>query len=313
MSTIDTVQRTQVDVSTNDSIRVYYDPTTDVPPMPSVSVVKNLRVDPEKEDALEGWRSRFDGQSKWARPWWKDQMQFKALRGTLVHFTILNELGDASGNTHFHNVGESDWGHEEYYAECQLNKWTKHAPSANTDEISYVPRNNKHDGEHAWDKAVRGMKWAAKSFKEEIIDTGPLTPANVIDVENFVFDTEYGYGGQYDLLYEDDNGDIILSDLKTSSAVRFDHKLQGSAYKRAIESERDITIDQCEVIRLHPDSETVEVSRSEDWNRSLDGLAHEFLGLADKAYVEYADALQQAEADLLSDRDATSQTELPDA
>jgi len=87
--------------------------------VPSVSVIKGLRTDPEKEDALQGWRDRFDGQSSWSRPWWNDQKQFKAVRGT-VHFTILNALGDASGETYFHEVGDSDWGMEEYYSEYVL-------------------------------------------------------------------------------------------------------------------------------------------------------------------------------------------------
>lgn len=311
----DNISRTQVDVDPSDpdsdKIRVYYSHDHDAPPMPSVSVVKGLRVDPEKEQALQGWRERYDGQSKWGRPWWKDQMHFKRYRGTLTHYMILSELGDAAGDTYFHNVGEKEWGHEEYDAEYRLKKWSNHAPSANTDEVPYVPRDNKYDGEHAWDRAVRDMKWAARAFKKEIIDNGRLSIDNVRGVESFVFDTVYGYGGQYDLLYETPDGRTVLSDLKTSSAVRFDHKLQSAAYKRAVESREDITIDECEVIRLHPDSETVEVSRSPDWDRSLEGLAHEFLGLADQAWAtEYAEALQRAREQL---HEETRQSELGDA
>lgn len=279
-----------------EKIRVYYSPHYDAPPMPSVTVIKGVMVDPEKEKALQGWRDRFDGQSQWGRPWYKDQKFFKAYRGTLVHFAILSALGDAAGNTYFHEVGDDNWGKEEYWAEYNLKKWSKKAPSANSDEVPYTPRANKYDGEHAWDKAVRGMKWATRTFKKEIIDNGLLSPENVIDVEEYVFDTEYGYGGQFDLLYEDDDGKIILSDVKTSSGVRFGHKLQGAAYKRAVESERDITIDECEIIRLHPDKENVEVSRSSDWDRTLDGLEHQFLGLCDEAnQVVYKEALEYAE------------------
>lgn len=328
----DNISRTQVRVNPSDpdsdTIRVYYSHDDEAPPMPSVSVIKGLRVDPEKEEALAGWRERYDGKSSWSRPWWKDQMHFKRYRGTLTHYMILAELGDAAGETYFHQVGDKDWGHEEYDAEYRLKKWSHHAPSANTTEVPYTPRQNKYDGEHAWDRAVRDMKWAARAFKREIIDDGRLDPANVRGVESFVFDTEYGYGGQYDLLYDyavDDDGNpiededaydgtpetrTVLSDLKTSSAVRFDHKLQSAAYKRAVESRENITIDECEVIRLHPDSETVEVSRSPDWDRSLEGLANQFLGLADQAWaVEYSDALDRAEQEL---REETTQSELAD-
>lgn len=268
--------------------------------MPSVTTVKDLRVDPEKEDALEGWRNRYDGQSAWARPWHKDQMKYKGYRGTLIHFVVLDALADASGDTYFHEVGDNDWGYEEYYAEYCLKKWSKKAPSANTDEVPYIPRNNQYDGEHAWDKAVREMKWAAKAFKEQIIDTGHLDLNNVEAVEQFLFDTEFGYGGQFDLLYTDNNGDTVLSDIKTSSAVRFDHKLQGAAYKHAIESEGDVSVDRCEVIRLYPDDEVVEVSTSEEWDRSLRGLEHEFLGLCDQARVTFQATIAEATEELMS-------------
>lgn len=312
-----------------DRIRVYYSPELGLSPMPSVSVIKGLREDPDKEDALQGWRDRFDGQSSWGRPWYKDQKQFKAVRGTLVHFAILNALGDASGETYYHQVGDDEWGKEEYWAEYTLKKWSKKAPSANSDEVPYTPRNNKYDGEHAWDKAMRGVKWATRVFKTAIIDgehpsdatvpdgtelDGRLDPQSVTAVERFVYDEDYGYAGQYDLLYsyETDGGEErnVLCDLKTSSAVRFDHKLQSSAYKRAIESSSwgPDTIHECEIIRLHPDKEVVEVSRSPDWNRSLDGLAHQFLGLADIAQnVVYSETLADAHDLLMGESD--SQTE----
>jgi len=305
----DDVVRTQVDHD-GDSIRLYYLPGSNRPPMPSVSTIKRLRVDPDKEDALQGWRERYDGQSGWARPWYKDQKMYKAYRGTLVHFAILDALADAAGDTYFHEVGDRDWGHEEYYAEYCLKKWSKKAPSANSDEVPYTPRNNQYDGEHAWDKAVREMKWAAKAFKEQIIDTGHLPRENVESVEQYLFDTEFGYAGQFDLLYEDANGDTVLSDIKTSSAVRFDHKLQAAAYKRALESTSDVSVDRCEVIRLYPDDEVVEISSSHEidhpkagdgtpWDYSLQGLEYKFLGLCADAKVEYQATIDEATEELL--------------
>jgi len=303
-------------------IRVYYSPDDDNPPMPSVTTVKDLRVDPDKADAINGWEQRYDGKSSYARPWWKDQMAYKGHRGTLTHFTILSALEDhcqedvaASGETYFHDVGDTDWGREEYESAYALKKWSKKAPSANTEKISFQPRENKYDGEHAWDKAVREMKWASHAFKLRMIDgvhdssiyerhsedcslEGRLADAEIIGLEEFVYNTEYGYGGQYDLLYKTANGRVVLSDLKTSSGVRFDHKLQGAAYKAAVESATDIDIDETEVIRLNPDYEEVEVSRSSQWDRSLRGLEIQFKGLCDTARVEYQQTIEQAAKEL---------------
>jgi len=120
----------------------------------------------------------------------------------------------------------------------------------------------------------------------------------VLGLEEFVYNTEYGYGGQYDLLYEAPDGSIVLSDLKTSSGVRFDHKLQSAAYKLAVESFTDYEIDETEVIRVYPDDEVVEVSRSHQWDRSLDGLGHEFLGLVDQSKKSYQQTIQAAATQL---------------
>jgi len=111
-------------------------------------------------------------------------------------------------------------------------------------------------------------------------------------------------GTTIDLLYEDPERGTVLSDLKTSSAIRFDHKLQSAAYKRAIESSSwgPDTIHECEVIRLHPDKETVELSRSPDWDRTLEGLAYQFLGLVDHCQmVVYSETLTQAHELLMMD------------
>jgi len=303
-------------------IRVYFSPDDDNLPMPSVTTIKDLRVDPEKDAAIGGWKNHFDGKSAYARPWHEDQKEYKGHRGTLVHFTILSALEtsstSASGDTYFHRVGDDDWGREEYESEYALKKWSTKAPSANTDEIGFTPRDNKYDGEHAWDRAVREMKWSARAFKARMIDgihdsniyerhtddselEGRIADAEIIGLEEFVYNTQYGYGGQYDLLYKTADGRVVLSDLKTSSGVRFDHKLQSAAYKLAVESATDLTIDETEIVRIYPDKEVVEVSRSPQWERSLEGLGHQFLGLTDQARVSYQQTIQAAAEELKED------------
>jgi hypothetical protein len=56
----------------------------------------------------------------------------------------------------------------------------------------------------------------------------------------------------------------------------------------------DIEVDETEVIRVYPDDEVVEVSRSPQWDRSLEGLEHEFLGLVDKSKSEYMKTIENA-------------------
>jgi len=175
---------------------------------------------------------------------------------------------------------------------------------------------------------MRGVKWSTRTFKQAIINgsdpdeatvkgdsktlDGRFSPENVIGVEQFVYDEDYGYAGQYDLLYyyidEEGNRRNVLADVKTSSAVRFDHKLQSAAYKRAVESSEwgPDTIHECEILRLYPDKEVVEVSRSPQWDRTLDGLAHEFLGLCDKAInAVLSETIATAHAELMDEQTTT--------
>lgn len=264
--------------SDDEEIRVYY--TEDGWMAPSVTTITELRVDPEKDEALEGWRDRFDGQSSYARPWWKDQMTFKGERGTLAHFAMLSTVGDPSGDTYYHQVGDDDYGREEYEAVYHLQKWSTHAPSANEDD-QRTPRNNQYDGEHAWDRAIRDISWCTTAFEEWWDDD-----YDVIDTERYVTckvetddGDDFGYGGQLDLLYEDDEGNVVCCDLKTSSGIRHSYKIQLAAYANAIEAD----VDRIEVARFHPDTETVEVEDNTDWSRSRDGLTYEFLALADLA------------------------------
>jgi len=97
----------------------------------------------------------------------------------------------------------------------------------------------------------------------------------VMSVECFVTNTDVGYAGQFDLLYIDSNGDVCLGDIKTSSRVYPKHKKQLVAYANAV----NIDVDVCQVIRIHPDSESYEVSRSDEWFESRDELYEQFIEL----------------------------------
>jgi hypothetical protein len=294
----DRVRRDEVSPSEwpdDEQVRVYYTPDfTFVGP--SVTTVTDCREDPEKDEALDGWRDAYDGQSSYARPWWRDQMVFKQLRGTLAHYAMLATIGDPSGDTYYHRVGSENYGFEEYQAEYHLRKWSQFAPSASVDD-QLTPRNNEYDGEHAWDRAMRDISWCVDAFKDWWRDDW-----TVLETETFVTATPLssdgvarGYGGQLDLFYENHHGETVVCDLKTSSGIRTGYKLQLAAYARAL----DRHVDRLEVARFHPDSETVEVEDDTDWQRTRQGLDAEFVGLLDQAHhVEYADVL---DSDVITD------------
>jgi len=74
----------------------------------------------------------------------------------------------------------------------------------------------------------------------------------------------------------------------------------------AVESIHDITIDATEIIRIDPDAEAVAVERSSEWDRTLDGLGHQFLGLLDKSQSAYQATLDTAARQLRETYNMTS-------
>lgn len=114
---------------------------------------------------------------------------------------------------------------------------------------------------------------------EMIRDVYGIHPENTLDVELFVLNREVGYAGQFDLLYADeDTGEVVLADIKTSKRVYDKHLIQLSAYAYAV----DIAVDRMEVLRLNPDGETWEVSNSNEWIEDRADLYEEFCGLREQ-------------------------------
>jgi len=213
--------------------RVYFSPEHDRF-LPSVTTVLDQRPKPV---ALKKWQEKNDGTD--GNPHWRDIMNFKSYRGTLVHYNLLNPFSD-----------EDIGGHNEEEAEEELKKGT---PVGD------------------WQDYKQAMHWARQAF-DNIAKRRGINQDSVLNVECFVENTDIGYAGQFDLLYIDEDGDVVLSDLKTSARVYDKHKMQLTAYKNAV----PLTIDKLEVIRLHPDSETSEVSHDADWLEDPDELYQEF-------------------------------------
>lgn len=87
-------------------------------------------------------------------------------------------------------------------------------------------------------------------------------------VEKFVHhptrETRYGtvgtYAGQADLVYVDENGDLVMCDVKTSDEIHEAYFSQLMAYKKALEY-HGYDIDRCEILRVDPVTQSCELKR----------------------------------------------------
>lgn len=253
-----------------EATRIYYDLSDGWMGL-SVSEVKGHREDAEKDDAIDGWKDYYDGSNKRQSPHHADQSAFKMARGTLGHYAVLSTLDDSLAKTH-----------EEEHAEELLKNWDEQRPSVNSDDIP-DPSGDPHayDGEQAWSRCMRDINWAMDEF-EALSDEHNITPESTIEVEQYIRHDDPNYGGQYDLLFENHRGEAVLADLKYSSGIRFDHKLQLGAYARACTHD----VDKVAVLWLSPDKDDSKLEYEDCWDRTRKGLEHEFLGLCDKARAQ---------------------------
>lgn len=202
--------------------------------LPSVTTVLDQGEEPA---GIKYWKQKNDGKN--GNPHWKDILNYKANRGTMIHYKLLNEF---SGED-IHGKNEDD-----STSELKLNgNWKRYQ-----DDLTFA--------EDAWKeiKQVRGIN-------EE----------SVLDVECFVTNIGVGYAGQFDLLYIDKDSNIVLGDLKTGKGVYPKYKKQLVAYENAL----NLDVDRLEVIRIYPDGEEWEVSASEDWAESREELWKEYRDL----------------------------------
>jgi hypothetical protein len=193
-------------------------------------------------DGLQYWREKYDGED--GRKDWRDILTYKSNRGTLIHYHLLNQFYDGDM-----------WGIEEQNSKESL-------------------QSNSN-----WERFEEDLTFAEEFF-EEVSETYCITEQNVLEVECFVTNTDIGYAGQFDMLHIDCDGNICLSDIKTSKRVYKKHKLQLTAYAEAL----NFDVDRLEVIRIHPDSDSGEVSPkredvSYEWLENRDELLDEFIEL----------------------------------
>ena len=204
--------------------------------LPSVSTVLDMRKTPE---ALKRWKERTDN--------YEEIMSYKQNRGTLIHAECQMPLvpeGPDSGEPI-----KQIWGEDEEESVEEL----------------------KAHGEY--ERYQEDLEWAMDAWDMIQLVCNFDT---VLDVETYVANTDIGYAGQFDLLYQDEEaGETVLADLKTSKYVYDKHQLQLSAYEMAV----PMAIDRMEVIRLNPDKKDWFVSSSHDWNTPIEEMQSEFIRL----------------------------------
>jgi hypothetical protein len=125
-----------------------------------------------------------------------------------------------------------------------------------------------------WSRYRDDLTYAEEAW-EQIKRVRGISKEDVLNVECFVTNSGVGYAGQFDLLYVDEDSNVVLSDIKTSNAEYAPyekHKLQLTAYANALELDVDIL----EVLIIHPDSETWKISHHTDWPEEVDDLWGEF-------------------------------------
>lgn len=208
--------------------------------LPSVSTVLDEKPEPE---GIKQWKQKYDGAGETQH--WRDILQYKSNRGTLIHYQLLNEFEDGD----MYSVDEEN-SEEELKVEGDWQRYRQ--------DLTYA--------EEAWEQI--------KHFRG-------ITADSVLNVECFVTNTGVGYAGQFDLLYVDDDSNVVLSDIKTSnanSAPYKKHKLQLTAYKHALR----LDVDKLEVLIIHPDTQQWKISHDSDWDESVDELWAEFRQLREQ-------------------------------
>lgn len=199
---------------------------------------------------------------------WEAITKYKQNRGTLIHYECQNPL-----------IDEEIWSSDEQSSE------------------DYI----KETGQ--WERYEREREWALEKW-ELIRSVYGITPETVLDIETYTLNTDVGYAGQFDILYQDqETNETVLCDLKTSKDIYDKFPLQLSSYAHAV----DISIDRAEVIRMNPDNDDWFRSTSHDWERPLEDYYAEFIGYRRQFEEERMDAVLAHIQDLIERNEITKE------
>lgn len=257
---------------TVDDVGRLYEVGSDRDLHPSVSTILDVRETPEK---LKQWKQRQSN--------YEEVMNYAQNRGTLVHAHCQEDIIPLDPDS-----GEpikAIWGEDEELSEQALkenDEWERFQ-----DELEWFDR--------AWDRIKRVL-----GLPPTPDDRGSDEYNTVLDVETYVAQTEIGFAGQFDLLYEDDEtNETVLADLKTSKNVYEKNQLQLSAYKMAV----PMSIDRMEIIRMNAEQRDWYISSSHDWERSIDDLQDEFIELRKQLEREKLRTIVDTISDIDTDND----------
>lgn len=293
------------------NVRLY---THDGQKLPSVTTV--LKTRDEDTSNLEAWKERNDG--KGDNAFHKHLYWYARHRGTLAHFHALKKLDEDlqwspdEGDSVYqlenvHNLNDKNVDYEVHDSSPKEVLYSvlknQHSVESWGEFYDRYPPNQSHRyySEALIAQKERDVDFFVDTF-QHICDVLDLTEDNVIEVERYLFDTEYGYAGQVDMILEYPNGDTVIADLKTKKGAYDKEKLQGVAYGEAAVRTDDIPVDEIdrtEVWCIHPDTglwsifcDDASVSplhTSKYWDEDYDELWNEFRTLVEEfEYTENA-------------------------
>lgn len=190
----------------------------------SATTILDLWTNEEKKRKLENWKEENDGSGDTEHH--EKILRYTQLRGTYLHAKAQEKYAD-----------EEVWGEEEEHTVEEL----------------------KSFGEYHGIDAYERVKEEEEYFVEEIHNMLDPRIDEVLFVEDYVFNSNPQYAGQSDLVYRNNDGEVVICDLKTSKVISYTYLLQTNAYAKVIENELGEPVDKLQICRAHPDEEDSEV------------------------------------------------------
>lgn len=265
--------------------------------LPSVTTVLNTRN--EDKSNLYAWQDRNDGEGNNA--YHEHLFWYKRHRGTLCHWHALSKLDeDLAWSDDEQSSFEELWDQNDDDVKDATPREVLYSVMKDVNAVDtwgdFYERHPPYEDKDYYREEL--MKWVDQDIGffveafERVCNKLGVSSDNIIAVEKFLFEVEFGYAGQVDLIYEDDDGEIVVADLKTSGGCYDKHKIQGAAYGRAAERS-DLgfdKVDRLEVWRFHPDTGNFAVHSHDAtisglhidswWKKTYDDLWCEFKVLA---------------------------------
>lgn len=238
----------------------------------SVTTILDKKEDNGKENALKYWRKNNNGNGDNAD--WNHLLHYKTHRGTLAHYEAFNRFDHkfmhedtmwTEDEKESHNELQERMGDDDYlYSVMNDKDWI---PSRDAYE-DYMEREDTDLD----DVLQQDLEYVRTEF-DRICREKNIKASNVVEVEAMFArppsEEHGGFGGQADLMYiDEDTGEHVVADLKTSKEIYDKHKIQAAAYAQAAMEDPELNgdyVDRCEIIRICPDTKESEVYVIEDY------------------------------------------------